>query len=172
MPLHPAISQPAASRLRANPNRTAQGLLPARVPASPGIRLCPRRRGPARHLNPPDPAGSFERFIGILIEHYAGKLPLWLAPRQVVVATITSDADGYARDVHAALETAGLRADLDLRNEKIGYQVREHSLAKVPVLLVVGRREAEKRQVAVRRLGEPVEVFGYNELVGAFAARK
>ena len=74
--------------------------------------------------------------------------------------------------MHAALEAARLRAALDLRNEKIGYKVREHSLAKVPVLLVVGRREAEKRQVAVRRLGEPVEVFGYNELVGAFAARK
>ena len=98
--------------------------------------------------------GSFERFIGILIEHYAGNLPLWLAPRQVVVATITSDADGYAREVQAALEAAGLRAELDLRNEKIGYKVREHSLAKVPVLLVVGRREAEHRQVAVRRLGD------------------
>ena len=97
--------------------------------------------------------GSFERFIGILIEHYAGNLPLWLAPRQVVVATITSDADGYAREVHAALDAAGLRAELDLRNEKIGYKVREHSLAKVPVLLAVGRREAEHRQVAVRRLG-------------------
>ncbi len=97
--------------------------------------------------------GSFERFIGILIEHYAGKLPLWLAPVQVVVATITSDADAYAGEVTAALEAAGLRVETDLRNEKIGYKVREHSVAKVPVLLVVGRREAEERTVAIRRLG-------------------
>ena len=112
--------------------------------------------------------GSFERFIGILIEHYAGKLPLWLAPRQVVVATITSDADEYAREVHAALGEAGLRAELDLRNEKIGYKVREHSLAKVPVLLVVGRREAENRQVAVRRLGDSARpVLALAECVSA-----
>ncbi len=115
--------------------------------------------------------GSFERFIGILIEHYAGNLPLWLAPRQVVVATITSDADGYAREVHAALEAAGLRAELDRRNEKIGYKVREHSLAKVPVLLVVGRREAEQRQVAVRRLGDSARpVLALGECVSALAA--
>jgi len=97
--------------------------------------------------------GSFERFIGILIEHYAGKLPLWLAPVQVVVATITSDADAYAGEVAAALQAAGLRVESDLRNEKIGYKVREHSVAKVPVLFVVGRREAEERTVAIRRLG-------------------
>ncbi len=97
--------------------------------------------------------GSFGPFIGILIEHYAGNLPLWLAPRQVVVATITSDADGYAREAHAALDAAGLRAELNLRNEKIAYKVREHSLAKVPVLLVVSRPEAENGHVAVRRLG-------------------
>ena len=97
--------------------------------------------------------GSFERFIGILIEHYAGRLPLWLAPVQVVVATITSDADAYAGEVAAALEAAGLRVASDLRNEKIGYKVREHSVAKVPVLFVVGRREAEERTVAIRRLG-------------------
>ncbi|MCY4075307.1 MAG: threonine--tRNA ligase [Acidobacteria bacterium] len=115
--------------------------------------------------------GSFERFIGILIEHYAGNLPLWLAPRQVVVATITSDADDYAREVHAALLGAGLHAELDLRNEKIGYKVREHSLAKVPVLLVVGRREAEGRQVAVRRLGESAQpVLALDECVPALAA--
>jgi threonyl-tRNA synthetase len=115
--------------------------------------------------------GSFERFIGILIEHYAGNLPLWLAPRQVVVATITSDADGYAREVHAALDAAGLRAELDLRNEKIGYKVREHSLAKVPVLLVVGRREAEQRQVAVRRLGDSARpVLALDECVSALTA--
>ena len=115
--------------------------------------------------------GSFERFIGILIEHYAGNLPLWLAPRQVVVATITSDADGYAQEVHAALDAASLRAELDVRNEKIGYKVREHSLAKVPVLLVVGRREAEHRQVAVRRLGESAQpVLALDECVAALSA--
>ena len=97
--------------------------------------------------------GSFERFIGVLIEHYAGRFPLWLAPVQAVVATITSDADSYAREVFARLKEAGLRAELDLRNEKIGYKVREHSVAKVPVMLVVGRREAEQGTVALRRLG-------------------
>ena len=97
--------------------------------------------------------GSFERFIGVLIEHYAGRFPLWLAPVQAVVATITGDADGYAREVFARLREAGLRAELDLRNEKIGYKVREHSVAKVPVMLVVGRREAEQGTVALRRLG-------------------
>ncbi len=97
--------------------------------------------------------GSFERFIGVLIEHYAGRFPLWLAPVQAVVATITSDADDYARAVFARLREAGLRAELDLRNEKIGYKVREHSVAKVPVMLVVGRREAEQGTVALRRLG-------------------
>jgi threonyl-tRNA synthetase len=97
--------------------------------------------------------GTFERFIGILIEHHAGRFPLWLAPVQVVVATIVSDADAYAADVVAALRAAGLRAELDVRNEKINYKVREHSLAKVPYLLVVGKREAEERTVAVRRLG-------------------
>jgi threonyl-tRNA synthetase len=97
--------------------------------------------------------GSLERFIGILIEQYAGKLPLWLAPVQVVVATITSDADAYAETVRAACAKAGLRAEIDLSNEKINYKVRQHSLAKVPILLVVGRREAENGQVAIRRLG-------------------
>ncbi len=97
--------------------------------------------------------GSFERFIGVLIEHYAGRLPLWLAPVQVVVASITNDVDDYARRVHAALVAAGLRAELDLRNEKINYKVREHSLAKIPVLLVVGGREEEQETVAIRRLG-------------------
>jgi threonyl-tRNA synthetase len=97
--------------------------------------------------------GSMERFLGILIEHHAGHFPLWLAPVQVVVATITSDADGYASDVLAKLRAAGLRADADLRNEKINYKVREHSLAKVPVILVCGRREAEEGSVNVRRLG-------------------
>ena len=87
--------------------------------------------------------GSMERFLGILIEHYAGHFPLWLAPVQVVVATITSDADDYAKEVAAAARRAGLRVEIDLRNEKINYKVREHSLAKVPVLLVVGKKEAE-----------------------------
>lgn len=97
--------------------------------------------------------GSFERFIGILIEHHAGKFPLWLAPVQAVVATIVSDADAYAGDVTAALIRAGLRVETDLRNEKINYKVREHSLAKVPYLIVVGRREAEEGTVALRPLG-------------------
>ena len=97
--------------------------------------------------------GSLERFTGILIENFAGHFPLWLAPKQIVIATITSDADDYARDVLAAAKKLGLRAELDLRNEKINYKVREHSLAKVPVLLVVGRKEAETRQVSMRRLG-------------------
>src|SRR6185503_8883668 len=97
--------------------------------------------------------GTFERFIGILIEHHAGKFPLWLAPVQAVVATIVSDADDYAREVAAKLSAAGIRADTDLRNEKINYKIREHSLAKVPLLLVVGKREAEEGTVALRRLG-------------------
>ena len=98
--------------------------------------------------------GSLERFIGILIEHYAGHLPLWLSPLQAVVATITSDADDYAREVIAAARRAGLRVEGDLRNEKINYKVREHSLAKVPVLLVVGKKEAAERTVSIRRLGK------------------
>src|SRR5579883_912503 len=97
--------------------------------------------------------GSLERFIAILIEQHAGRFPLWLAPVQVVVATITSDADAYAEEVRAACVAQGLRAELDLRNEKINYKVREHSLAKVPVLLVLGKREAEQGTVAIRRLG-------------------
>ena len=97
--------------------------------------------------------GSFERFIGILIEHYAGKFPLWLAPRQIVVATITEAANGYAAEVQARLKALGMRAEADLRNEKINYKVREHSLAKVPVIMVVGGREAEEKTVALRRLG-------------------
>jgi threonyl-tRNA synthetase len=97
--------------------------------------------------------GSMERFLGILIEHHAGHFPLWLAPKQIVVATITSDADDYAREVFAAAKRLDLRAELDLRNEKINYKVREHSLAKVPVLLVVGKKEAETRAVSMRRLG-------------------
>jgi len=110
--------------------------------------------------------GSMERFVGVLIEHYAGHLPLWLAPRQVVVATITSDADGWAETVCAALGAAGLRAETDLRNEKINYKVREHSLAKVPLLLVVGRKEAVDGSVALRRLGgDKQEVLALEEAV-------
>jgi threonyl-tRNA synthetase len=110
--------------------------------------------------------GSMERFIGILIEHYAGKLPLWLAPVQAVVATITSDADAYAAEVCQALADAGLRAELDISNEKINYKVREHSLAKVPALLVVGKREAETRAVALRRLGgKEQEVLALDEVI-------
>ncbi len=97
--------------------------------------------------------GTLERFIGVLIEHHAGAFPLWLAPLQAVVATITSDADLYAGQVATALRQAGLRVETDLRNEKVGYKVREHSLAKVPVIVVVGRREAEEGAVALRRLG-------------------
>jgi len=97
--------------------------------------------------------GSMERFLGILIENHAGHLPLWLAPTQVVVATITSDADGYAETIAEKLADAGLRGEADLRNEKINYKVREHSLAKVPVMLVVGKREAEEATVSIRRLG-------------------
>ncbi|MGH6884391.1 MAG: threonine--tRNA ligase, partial [Hypericibacter sp.] len=97
--------------------------------------------------------GSMERFLGILIENFAGKLPFWLAPLQVVVATITDDSRAYGEEVAATLRAAGLRVETDLRNEKINYKVREHSLAKVPVLAVVGKREAEKREVALRRLG-------------------
>ncbi|MEP2639794.1 threonine--tRNA ligase [Roseobacter sp.] len=98
--------------------------------------------------------GSFERFIGILIEEHAGKLPFWLAPRQVVVASIISDADDYVHEVVAMLVAAGVRAEADIRNEKINYKVREHSVGKVPVILAVGAREVEERTVTVRRLGE------------------
>ncbi len=97
--------------------------------------------------------GSLERFIGVMIESYAGKLPLWLAPVQCVIATITGKADDYAREVHEQLRAAGIRAELDIRNEKINYKVREHSVKKVPVLFVLGAREAEEKTVAIRRLG-------------------
>ncbi len=110
--------------------------------------------------------GSMERFIAVLIEHYAGRFPLWLAPVQVVVATITSDGDGFAAEVKAALDAAGLRAEIDLRNEKINYKVREHSHAKVPAMLVIGKREAETRSVALRRLGgKDQEVLALDEAV-------
>jgi threonyl-tRNA synthetase len=98
--------------------------------------------------------GSLERFLGVLIENYAGKLPFWLAPRQIVVATITSDADEYAQEVKDKMAAAGLRVDVDLRNEKINYKVREHSVGKIPVIAVVGRKEAEEGAVALRFLGD------------------
>jgi threonyl-tRNA synthetase len=98
-----------------------------------------------------------ERFTGILIEHFAGHFPLWLAPVQIVVATITSEADDYAREVMAVARKAGLRVEGDLRNEKITYKVREHSLAKVPVLLVVGKREGQERTISIRRLGSQAQ---------------
>ena len=98
--------------------------------------------------------GSFERFIGILIENYAGKLPFWLAPRQVVVASIVSDADGFVNEIVAELRKAGVRAEADVRNEKINYKVREHSLGKVPVLLAIGQKEVADRTVSLRRLGD------------------
>jgi threonyl-tRNA synthetase len=112
--------------------------------------------------------GTFERFIGILIEHYAGKFPLWLSPVQAVVATIVSDADGYAEDVRAALTRAGLRAETDLRNEKINYKVREHSLAKVPVMLIAGKKEAAERTLTLRRLGvEAQETLSLDAAIAA-----
>jgi threonyl-tRNA synthetase len=115
--------------------------------------------------------GSLERFIGILIEHYAGRLPLWLAPVQATVLTITSDADDYAQRVAAAFAAAGLRVETDLSNETINYKVREHSLAKVPVLVVVGRREAETRTLALRRLGgKEQEILALEEAIGRLKA--
>ena len=115
--------------------------------------------------------GSMERFLGVTIENYAGAFPLWLAPTQAVVASITSDADDYAREVAATLMAAGLRVELDLRNEKINYKVREHSLAKTPVIAAVGRREAETRALAIRRLGsEGQTVLLLDEAVAALVA--
>jgi threonyl-tRNA synthetase len=115
--------------------------------------------------------GSLERFTGILIEHHAGHFPLWLAPTQAVISTIVSDADGYAREVADLARRAGLRIELDLRNEKINYKVREHSLAKVPVLLVVGRKEAETRTVSIRRIGvQDQKVVGVDEALAGLAA--
>ena len=115
--------------------------------------------------------GSYERFIGILIEHFAGRLPAWLAPTQAVVATIVSDADDYGRQVAARLEAAGLRVSTDFRNEKINYKVREHSLAKVPYLLVVGKREADEGTIALRTLGaEHQKVMTLDEAVALISS--
>lgn len=115
--------------------------------------------------------GTFERFIGLLLEHYAGKLPFWLAPEQAVVATITSEADAYAAEVTAAMKAKGLRVSTDCRNEKINYKVREHSLAKTPVIAVVGAREAEEKKVSLRRLGsDRQETMTLADAVAALAA--
>jgi len=112
--------------------------------------------------------GSLERFMGILIEHHAGNLPLWLAPVQVKVLTITSDADDYAEEIVATLHARGFRAEADLRNEKISYKVREHSVAKVPVQFAVGQRELENRTLAVRRLGsKKQEVLSVDDAISA-----
>ena len=109
--------------------------------------------------------GTLERFIGIMLESYAGKLPMWLAPQQVVVCPITTEVDGYAKQVVETLKAQGLRAEADLRNEKINYKVREHSVAKVPVILAVGGREAEARTVSMRRLGsKDSEVIGLDDV--------
>jgi threonyl-tRNA synthetase len=115
--------------------------------------------------------GSFERFIGILIEEHAGKLPFWLAPRQVVVAAIVSEADDYVQEVTARLIKAGVRAEVDVRNEKINYKVREHSVGKVPVILAIGRQEVENATVTLRRLGEKdTRVLSVDDAVAALAA--
>lgn len=115
--------------------------------------------------------GSLERFAGILLEHYAGALPFWLSPLQIVVATVVSDADEYAKQVTDTLQTKGIKANADLRNEKISYKVREHSVQKVPVILVVGRREAEDHTVAIRRLGSKQQAnLTLDEAVARFVA--
>ena len=115
--------------------------------------------------------GSLERFTGILIEHFAGHLPLWLSPVQATVCTITSDADDYALEIAALARKAGLRVDTDLRNEKINYKVRELSLAKIPVLIVVGRKEAAERTVSIRRLGSQAQTFAtLDEALASLAA--
>ena len=93
--------------------------------------------------------GSLERFAGILIEHYAGRLPLWLAPLQVMITTITSDSDNYAKEVLQQLRLQELNADIDLRNEKISYKIREHSTSKIPIIVIVGKKEAEQRTLSV-----------------------
>ena len=115
--------------------------------------------------------GSMERFIGILLEHYAGHLPLWLAPVQAVVCTITSEADDFAAAFAAKAKKRGLKVEVDLRNEKINYKVREHSLAKVPALLAVGRKEATENTVSIRRLGSNAQtVMGADEAIEQLVA--
>ena len=114
--------------------------------------------------------GSIERFLGILIENHAGRLPLWLSPEQVVVCPIVSEFDDYAKEVAAALKKAGLSAKTDLRNEKINYKVREHSVAKIPVIAVVGAKEKENRTVTVRRIGsDKQEVMSLDDFIKALS---
>jgi len=114
--------------------------------------------------------GSLERWIGILIEQYSGRMPVWLSPVQLVVAAITDSANGYAKHVHAAALEVGMRAELDIRNEKIGYKIREHSTAKVPFILAVGGREAEAGTVALRRLGsDKQEIIKLDDVMGILA---
>lgn len=110
--------------------------------------------------------GSIERFLGILIENHAGRLPLWLSPEQVVIAPVTSDFDSYAEEVAKKMSAAGLKVKTDLRNEKITYKIREHSVAKIPVIAVVGAKEKENNTVTIRRIGsEKQEVLGVNDLI-------
>ena len=114
--------------------------------------------------------GSFERFIGILIENYAGKLPLWLAPRQVVIASITSDVNSYVNEVASLLKEMNVRVETDTRNEKISYKVREHSASKVPVIMVIGKKEMEERTISIRRLGSSENTsFSLNDIVEQIA---
>lgn len=114
--------------------------------------------------------GSMHRFIGVLIEHYVGKFPLWLAPVHAVVCTITNDADDYAREVYKTLTNAGLRVQMDIKPEKINAKIRDHSLAKVPLILVVGKKEAEQKTVALRRLGgEAQEIIGLADAASKLA---
>ena len=115
--------------------------------------------------------GSLERFIGILIENYAGRLPLWLSPVHAVICTITNEADDYAHEVKAALAAKGLNVEVDTRNEKINYKVREHSHAKIPMILALGKREAEEKTASVRRIGfKHQKTFGIDEIAEAMAA--
>ena len=114
--------------------------------------------------------GSIERFIGILIENYSGRLPLWLAPTQIVIATITTDTNPYAEEVLKIFKEHNLRTEIDIRNEKIGYKIREHSNSKVPVLIIIGKQEAEKKQLSVRRLGSnDTETFDLKTITDALA---
>ena len=110
--------------------------------------------------------GSLDRFAGILIEHYAGHLPFWLSPLQIVVATITSDSDNYADEILNQLRNKGLRVEKDIRNEKIGYKIREHSSTKIPVIIVIGKKEVESKTISVRRLGsKKTETFKIDEII-------
>ena len=116
--------------------------------------------------------GSFERFIGVLIENYSGKLPFWLAPVQVAVATIISDVDDYAKEIIEALENAGIRCHSDLRNEKISYKVREHSAAKIPMIMAIGAREKESKTVSIRRIGsDKTEIIAFDEALKVLTAQ-